>query len=52
MARLHLDRFRAHPLGHEALQVGIDRPILGGDRIKAGFDRQAACFVLPASSAL
>ena len=28
MTGLDLDRFRAHALGHEALQLGIDRPIL------------------------
>ena len=35
MACLDLDRLRAHPLGHEALQVGIDRPVLGGNGIEA-----------------
>jgi hypothetical protein len=35
MARLNLDRLRAHPLSHEALQVGIDRPVLGGHGIEA-----------------
>jgi len=29
VARLYLDRLRAHSLGHETLQVGIDRPIFG-----------------------
>jgi hypothetical protein len=35
MARLHLDRGRAHPFGHEAFEIGIDRPVLGRDSVKA-----------------
>src|SRR5271170_178339 len=34
MARFDLDRLRTHPLGHEALQVGIDRPVLGGHGVE------------------
>ena len=34
VARLDFDRLRAHPLGHETLQVGIDRPVLGGHGIE------------------
>src|SRR6476620_543442 len=34
VARLDLDRLRTHSLGHEALQVGIDRPVLGGHGIE------------------
>src|SRR4051794_11321386 len=34
MARIDLDRLRAHPLGHEAFQVGIDRSVLGGHSIE------------------
>lgn len=28
MTGLHFDRLGAHPLGHEALEIGIDRPVL------------------------
>jgi hypothetical protein len=34
VARIDLDCLRAHPLGHESLQVGIDRPIFGGHGIE------------------
>ena len=34
MACLDLDRLRTHPLGHEALKVGIDRSVLGGHGIE------------------
>jgi hypothetical protein len=34
VARLDLDRLRTHSLGHEAFQVGIDRPVLGGHGIE------------------
>ena len=34
MARLDLDRLRTHSFGHEAFQVGIDRPVLGGHGIE------------------
>jgi hypothetical protein len=33
-AVLDLDRLRTHPLGHKALQVGIDRSVLDGHRIE------------------
>ena len=36
VARLNLDRLRTHPLGHETLQVGIDRSVLGGHGIEGG----------------
>jgi hypothetical protein len=36
MARLNLDRLRTHPLGHEALEVGIDRPVFGGHGVEGG----------------
>jgi hypothetical protein len=35
VARLDLDRSRAHPLGHEALQVRIDRSVLRGHGVEA-----------------
>ena len=35
VARLYLDRFRAHALGHEALKIGIDRPVFRRYRIPA-----------------
>ena len=35
MARLHLDRLRAHALRHEALGIRIDRPVLRGHGIPA-----------------
>jgi hypothetical protein len=34
VARVDLNRFYTHSLGHEALKVGIDRPVLGGYRIE------------------
>src|SRR5882757_9188140 len=34
MTRPDLYRLRTHSLGHEALQVGIDRPVLGGHGIE------------------
>src|SRR6476620_4326410 len=37
MAGLHLDGLGAHPLGHEALEIGIDRAVLGRNRIEARF---------------
>ena len=33
-ALLHLDRLHTHPLGHKALQFGIDRSVLDGHRIQ------------------
>ena len=34
MARLHFDGHGAHALGHEAFEIGIDRPVLRGDGIE------------------
>src|SRR3984893_7828996 len=34
MAGLHLDGLGAHPLGHEALEIGIDRAVIRGNRIE------------------
>src|ERR1700748_2091153 len=36
VARLHFDGFRAHALGHEALEIRIDRPVLRRDGIETG----------------
>jgi Protein of unknown function (DUF938) len=33
MAGLHLDGLGAHPLGHEAFEIGIDRPVFRGNGI-------------------
>jgi hypothetical protein len=44
MTGLDLDRLGFHPIGHEALELGRDRPVFRGE---GGFDRQAACVVLP-----
>jgi hypothetical protein len=35
MAGLHLDGLGAHALGHEALEIGIDRSVFRGDGIEA-----------------
>src|SRR5262249_51441940 len=35
MPRLYLDRFRAHALGHEALEIGIDRAVFCRDSVPA-----------------
>jgi len=35
MAGRNLDRIGLHPLGHEALQVGIDGAVVAGDGIEA-----------------
>ena len=35
VARPHLDRRRAHTLRHEAFEIGVDRAILGRDRVEA-----------------
>src|SRR6516162_1645291 len=35
MTRLYLDRFRAHALGHEAFEIGIDGPIFRGHSVPA-----------------
>src|SRR3954452_11038238 len=37
MAGLHLDRLGAHTLGHKALEIGIDRPVLRRNGIEARF---------------
>src|ERR1700674_2909108 len=34
VACFHLDRSCAHSFGHEALEIRVDRPIFGGDRIE------------------
>jgi len=35
VTRLYLDRFRAHALGHEAFEIGVDRPIFRGHSVPA-----------------
>jgi hypothetical protein len=37
VARFQLNRLRAHALGHEPFEVGIDRPVLRGKGLEAGF---------------
>ena len=34
MACLHLDGLGAHPLGHKAFEIGIDRPVFRGNGIE------------------
>src|SRR5215470_1415337 len=51
MAGLHLDGLRTHPLGHEVLEIGIDRAVLGRNRIEARFRSPRGCVVLPVSRA-
>src|SRR6266446_5113548 len=34
MARLHFDGLGAHSLGHEAFEIGIDRPVFRGNGIE------------------
>src|ERR1700680_3936012 len=51
MACLHLDGLGAHPLGHKAFEIGIDRPVLRGNGIETRLRRQGACVVLPVSRA-
>src|SRR5882672_3847520 len=34
VTRLHFDGLGAHPLGHEAFEIGIDRPVFRGNGIE------------------
>ena len=46
MAACSLDRRGAHALGHEAFQIGMDGPILGGNDVPARFGFPCRAFDL------
>src|SRR6516165_661577 len=52
MASPYLDRFRAHAVRHESLQIGIDRSIFGRNRIEARLGTPSGIFRLAAQKRL
>jgi hypothetical protein len=48
MARVKLDRRGVHPGGHEAFEVGIDRPVVLRHRIEGRFDPPSCLCHFPA----